>query len=104
MSASTIYVTASTLKEATEIARTTVNERLAACANILGSITSVYFWNGRVEEGTETALILKTRRDLVPALTERIKEIHSYDCPCITSLNITEGNPDYIDWINSETR
>ena len=103
MSASTIYVTASSIEEAKEIAHIAVGEGLAACANILGDISSVYSWEGEIKENTETALILKTRSNLIKALTGRIKEIHSYDCPCITALNIVDGNADYIAWIANET-
>ena len=103
MSTSTIYITTSTHEEAAKIARTLVGERLAACANIIGEISSIYFWQGKVREEPETALILKTRSELVAPLTARIKELHSYDCPCVTALEISDGNLDYIDWITEET-
>ena len=104
MLASAVYVTTGTLEEAQKIARSVVVERLAACANILGSISSVYLWNGEVCESPETALMLKTRPELITPLTERIKELHSYDCPCIAVLGILDGNLDYIKWIEKETR
>ena len=81
-----------------------VVERLAACANILGSISSVYLWNGEVCESSETAFMLKTRPELITPLIEHIKELHSYDCPSISVLSIVGGNLDYIKWIEKETR
>ena len=80
-----------------------VAERLAACANILDSISSVYLWHGEVCESPEIALVLKTRPELITPLTEHIKELHNYDCPCIVVLSIEGGNPDYIKWIEKET-
>ena len=103
MSAVTIYITASTLDEAKNIARTIVGERLAACANILGHVTSVFHWDGALQEETEVAMILKTRRNLVVTLTERIKQIHSYDCPCITAYDIVDGHGEFLSWITTET-
>ena len=103
MSVVTIYVTASTLDEAKNIARTIVGERLVACANILGHVSSVFHWDGAVQEETEVAMILKTRRDLVRAVTERVKEIHSYDCPCITAHDVVDGHGEFLSWILAET-
>ena len=103
MSASTIYVTASSSEEAKKIARKVIDERLAACANILSNISSVYLWEDEVQEENEAALVLKTRSELTTALTDRIKELPSYDCPCITALDIVDGNADYIAWIREQT-
>ena len=103
MSAVTIFVTTSTQEEAMKIARTLIKERLAACANILGEISSVYRWNEEVIDEKESALLLKTHSDLTAVLTERIKALHSYECPCITVLEIVDGNADYIAWIAQET-
>ena len=103
MLASTVYVTTGTYEEAHKIARSVVVERLAACANILGSISSVYLWQGEICENPEIALIIKTRTELINPLTERIKFLHSYDCPCITVFGIVDGNLDYIKWIERET-
>jgi periplasmic divalent cation tolerance protein len=77
---------------------------LAACANVLPGVTSVFRWQGEVQEDGETALILKTRSELVEPLTKRVKELHSYDCPCVVALPIAGGNPDFLQWIADETR
>jgi periplasmic divalent cation tolerance protein len=102
MTASLIYVTAPSDEEARKIAGTVVAERLAACANIIPGVTSLYWWQGRVQEDSEV-IILKTRDDRVDRLTERVKDLHSYECPCVVALPIAEGNPAFIDWIVAET-
>src|SRR5688572_4862947 len=98
------YVTAGSREEALVIGRALVAERLAACANILDGMTSLYWWHGSLEQAEETMVILKTRSALVPALTERVKELHSYECPCVVALPISAGSGDYLRWIETETR
>ena len=98
-----VYVTAKDEAEAERIARAVVEERLAACANLLGGIRSVYRWQGRVCEDQETALILKTSAAGRAALIARVRALHSYECPCIICLPITGGHPAFIDWIVTET-
>jgi periplasmic divalent cation tolerance protein len=104
MTLTMIYITTPSPQEALRIGRAVVADRLAACANVLPGITSVYRWQGEVQEEGETALILKTRSDLVERLTARVKELHSYDCPCVVALPIAGGNPDFLQWIAEETR
>jgi len=99
-----IYVTCENREEALKIANETVKNRLAACANIIGDITSVYWWDGTIQEGQEVALILKTREDLTEKLTAKIMELHSYTCPCVVAFPIEGGNSAFLDWIESETR
>ena len=98
-----VYVTAVDATEAELIARTVVGERLAACANLLGAIKSIYWWNGEVCEGEEVALVLKTSAERKSGLIDRIKQLHSYDCPCIVCLPIADGNPDFLNWVGQET-
>lgn len=104
MSRCIVYMTAGDTDEALRIGRALVGERLAACVNILGGITSVYEWDGRVEEGGEVAFIAKTTEERVAALTDRVKALHSYDCPCVVALPIDAGNPAFLDWIDTQTR
>ena len=104
MTSTMIYITTSSRDEALRIGRTVVADRLAACANVLPGVTSVFWWRDEVQEGAETSLILKTRSDLVERLTARVKELHSYDCPCVVALPIADGNPDFLRWIAEETR
>lgn len=104
MAVSFCYVTAGSRAEALSIGRTVVEERLAACANVLDGVSSIYWWQGALEQAGEAVLILKTRAELVERLTTRIKELHSYQCPCVVALPIAAGNPDYLDWIARESR
>lgn len=99
-----IYITAKDKRQAARIGRVLVRERLAACANIIGRIDSVYWWNGAVQSDVEAAVILKTRRALVRKLVERVKGLHSYTVPCVVSLPIDGGNGDFLQWIGRETR
>ncbi len=100
----TVYITTENLEEARRIAEAVVRDRLAACANILGEITSFYHWNDAVENSTETAVIFKTRKALFGALEQRIRELHSYDCPCIVAWEIADGHTPYLDWLAAETK
>lgn len=97
-------MTAENQEQAERIARALVEERLAACANLLGPIRSFYWWDGRVNEGDEVAFVAKTRAALMPALTSRVRELHSYACPCIIALPMAGGHPDFLAWIDAETR
>ncbi len=98
-----IYVTAPSHDAALRLARVAVEERLAACANVLGPITAVYWWDGKVNQEGEVALLLKTRAALVEALTARLRELHPYECPCVVALAIDGGNPAFLSWIAAET-
>ena len=99
-----IYITASSVDEARSIGKELVSSRVAACANIIDNINSIYWWDGEIQDDTEAILILKTRDSLVPELIEKVKSIHSYDCPCIVSLPILEGNKPFLDWVYNETK
>lgn len=103
MPAQLVYVTAPTLAEAESLARLAVEGRLAACANILPGMRSLYWWQGRLESADETVLLLKTTAELAPALIRALTEAHSYDCPCVVALPIATGNPDFLRWIEAET-
>lgn len=96
---SIIYITAGDMTEARKIGRKLVEERLAACANIF-PITSVFRWKGTIDEANEFGIIVKTRSDKVKEIEKRVKEIHSYEVPCVVSFNISEGSSDYLNWIN----
>jgi len=103
MSATLVYMTAGSVEEARAIGASLVERRLAACVNILPGMLSQYRWEGSVQTDEETVLIAKTRSDLVDALTGHVREIHSYDCPCIVALPIRGGNPAFLRWIADET-
>ncbi|ALG71191.1 dihydroorotate dehydrogenase [Azospirillum thiophilum] len=97
------YITAGSKEEALRIGRILVDERLAACANVLDGMTSVYRWNGAVEQAEEAVLIAKTRAGLFDRLTGRVRDLHSYDTPCVVELAVGRGNPAYLDWLRAET-
>jgi periplasmic divalent cation tolerance protein len=98
-----VYLTASSAEEADRIASALVEDRLAACVNILGGIRSVYRWDGAVQSDAEVALIAKTRAALFDALAARVRVLHSHKVPCIVCWPIEAGNPDYLGWIGAET-
>jgi periplasmic divalent cation tolerance protein len=104
MTATLVYVTAENETAAKKIATTLIEERLIACANLLPGMTSIYRWEGAVQEETETAMILKTTVERLDAVTERIRQLHSYACPCVVGWQATGGNADFLSWIAAETR
>ncbi len=99
---SLLYVTCANGEEARVIARRLVGDRLVACANILGAMTSIYRWDGELVEEEEVAMVLKTRRDMTVHVVERIKSMHSYEVPCVIDLPIRGGNPDFLAWLGRE--
>ena len=91
-----VFVTAANEESAAAIGRALVEERLAACANLVGPIRSIYRWKDNVEDATEHLLIIKTRASLYAALEKRVKELHSYEVPEIIAVKIESGSPEYL--------
>ena len=104
MVAHLVYVTAANRAAALKIARVIVENRLAACANVLDGATSVYWWDGKLTEESEAVLIAKTTSDMTSALIAKIMEIHDYSCPCVVTLPIAEGNPDFLRWVADQVK
>lgn len=98
-----LYVTCGGREEAMKIGRALVEERLAACANVLSPHTAIYRWEGKMQEDAEVGLLLKTRRALIERATARVKELHSYTVPCVVALPVVGGNADFLAWIGQET-
>jgi len=96
-----VYVTAPNEAEAKRLGLLLVESRLAACANILPSMCSIYPWEGKIQEEQEAVLILKTRQDRLPSLSKKIQESHPYKCPCILAWPLSTGNPEYLSWLNT---
>lgn len=94
-----IYITTSGEEESKQIAKTLLEERTVACANIIPSMKSFYWWEGEIEEDTESILILKTRSDKLDTLIKRVKDLHSYELPCILEISIQDGSEDYLKWL-----
>jgi len=99
-----IYITHDDRAKAKELGRALVEERLVACVNLLGPMTPIYRWEGEICEGEEVVIIAKTRASLVAEVTSFVRERHGYDCPCVVALPVVDGNPDYLRWIEQETR
>lgn len=99
-----LYITTSDHTEAEAIARTPLEERLIACANILPGVASLYWWEGKISEAQECVLIAKTSEKCVDAVVERVRALHSYTCPCVVALPVNGGNPDFLQWIRGEVR
>lgn len=93
------YITTKDKNEATTIGQKLVEESLAACVNIIDGMTSIYKWKGEICTDSEAILIAKTSADKFAELTERVKTLHSYECPCVVSIPITNGNQDYLKWL-----
>lgn len=100
----TVYATFGTAEEAERIARILVDERLAACANILGGCRSIYRWQGAIEEGDEIAALFKTRAEQAGPLIARLAELHSYDVPAAVVWPIADALPGYQGWVQEEAR
>jgi periplasmic divalent cation tolerance protein len=104
MTVISVYAVFADVEEAERIGRQVVEERLAACINILPSVRSIYRWNGAVEQSVEAAAILKTSEDRAEELITRIAGLHSYDVPCIVSSPVDKVLGSYADWVEDSTR
>jgi periplasmic divalent cation tolerance protein len=98
-----VLITAPNEEDAAKIGRTLVEEKLAACANIIQSIRSIYRWQGRIEDEQETLVIAKTRNELFDRLKEKVIALHPYSVPEIIALPIVAGSESYLNWIRQET-
>ena len=96
-----VFMTASTRVEAENITRHLLHERLIACANVIGPISSLYWWKDKVEEANEFLVFMKSRQDLFERLSARIKDLHSYEVPEIIAIPIMAALPSYLNWINT---
>jgi len=101
-----VYITTKDREEARSIGKKLVEEKLAACVNIIDNMESIYRWKGDVLSENETILIAKTTYSNINPLTQKVKELHSYDVPCVITFNISEqeGNSDYLDWLTGSVR
>ena len=99
-----VYMTAGSPDEARDIGEALVKEKLAACVNILDGMQSLYVWEGALQQDREVVMIAKTTRACVPGLVDRVKALHSYECPCIVAFDIGGGNPDFLRWIGASVQ
>lgn len=103
MSVISVYAVFANAEEAERIGRIAVEERLAACINILGPVRSIYRWQGKVESADEVAAIFKTSNTRADALITRIAGLHSYDVPCIATWPIDKVLSAYAAWVEDST-
>lgn len=99
-----ILVTVPDVGEGGKVADALVGEKLAACVNMIESVSSIYWWKGKVERGAEALLVIKTRSSLVERVVARVRELHSYEVPEVVALPIEAGNPDYLKWLDESAR
>jgi len=97
------FITAKDMKEGKRIAHMLLGKRLISCCNIVPKIDSIYRWKGRIENTSESLLIVKTKKELINKTINEIKKMHSYEIPAIEFVDITEGNKDFLEWIGRET-
>lgn len=99
-----VFITAPSTDEGEKIGRYLVENKFAACANILSSVTSIFAWEGKICREQESMVILKSQRNLFDRLTEEVRKLHSYSVPEIIALPLVAGLPDYLEWIRKNTR
>ncbi|MEM3267785.1 MAG: divalent-cation tolerance protein CutA, partial [Conexivisphaerales archaeon] len=99
-----VTTTVSTEEEAYKMTRSIVENRLAACGQVIGPIASIYWWQGSIEKGKEWLCVFKTSKDSYDHLEKAIKDLHSYKVPQILSFEIREGYKDYLKWVNSSIK
>ena len=99
-----VMITCGSSDAAEEIATALLNEKLAACVNITGSVQSLFIWEGAMERQPEWLLLVKTRADRFEALRRRVEQLHSYEVPEIVALPVKRGNPAYLQWVAEVTR
>jgi len=96
-----IFMTASTKEEAIKIIRCLLKEKLIACANIVGPITSLFWWKEKIDEVSEFLVLMKSHSKFFSKISKRVKEMHSYEVPELIALRIEKGLPTYLNWIDT---
>jgi periplasmic divalent cation tolerance protein len=96
-----VIVTTAQKTEAEKITRALLEEKLIACANIIGPVHSLFWWRGKIENAEEHIILMKTQADMFEKIAERVKVLHSYEVPEIIALPITKGFKPYLEWLNN---
>jgi periplasmic divalent cation tolerance protein len=99
-----VLITASSKEEAVKLGTALVEERLAACVNIVPEVRSLFSWEGKTQDERETLLIAKSRQPLLRQLVSRVKSLHSYTVPEVIALPIVGGSEDYLAWLSESTK
>ena len=98
-----ILITAGSVEEGEKIANALVESRLAACANIIPSVRSIFFWEGKTCQEQEVLLVVKSRKQLLDKIIDKVKQIHSYKVPEIIALPVIDGSREYLKWVEEST-
>lgn len=101
MSYTIVIMTTPNKKEAEKIVRILLREKLIACANIVGPVSSLFWWQEKIDEASEVLVFMKSHRSLFERISERVGEIHSYEVPEILALPIIAGSPPYLEWLSA---
>ncbi|MEJ2214323.1 MAG: divalent-cation tolerance protein CutA [Gammaproteobacteria bacterium] len=104
MSAIVIYCTCPDIETAERISRLSVEQRMAACINMIPGITSIYTWDGNIQQDQEVLLVIKSTKDRFGDIQNLINDEHPYDLPELIAVPITESSPDYLEWIKQCTK
>jgi len=99
-----LFITTATAGEAQRISNVLLNQRKVACVNIVPRVSSLFWWQDKLDSAQESLLIVKTKASLLDEIVRLVKELHSYDIPEIIALPIVGGNQDYLEWIGKEVR
>ena len=99
-----LFCTIENIEGASQIAEDLIENRLAACVNIIPDVTSVYKWKGNLEKSTEQLMLIKTTKERLQETLERIKNLHPYEVPEIIALPIEGGHPPYLSWLSSQVQ
>jgi periplasmic divalent cation tolerance protein len=97
-----VYVTVGNKDEAATIAKALITSGLAACVNILDNMRAFYMWEGKLQDDAEVVMIAKTSEARIPELVEKVRLLHSDDCPCVLALPVVGGHQPFLDWIAQE--
>lgn len=103
MSVLVVFSTFPSAEKAAEVAKVLVTERLAACANLVGPVRSIYRWKGEVQDDTETLAVIKTTSERLEALKTRLAALHPYEVPEVIALPVAGGHAPYLAWVTDET-
>jgi len=99
-----LFITTANAEEAQRIAGVLLNERKAACVNIVPRVDSLFWWQGKLDSAQESLLIVKSKASVLNEIVRLVRELHSYDVPEIIALPIIGGNQDYLEWIGKEVK
>ncbi|MEO0198131.1 MAG: divalent-cation tolerance protein CutA [candidate division WOR-3 bacterium] len=99
-----VITTTNSKELAEKIAKNLLEKKLAGCVQIVSPVRSLYWWQGKIEEDNEVIIFIKTRKELYQELEAEIKNCHNYTVPEILCFPVIEGNPDYLEWLNSVTK